>query len=114
MIIVGNLNSLSRTSTALPADSYQIGAIAGIVILVLVVLFLLGLFVIYRHKQKGKEPSMPAVTYTPAMRVINADYTVSGERPGAPWPGCLARSLGPGGVTVLSVCLSVLSENCVF
>ncbi|MBZ3884230.1 Multiple epidermal growth factor-like domains protein 10 [Sciurus carolinensis] len=79
VIIVGNLNSLSRTSTALPADSYQIGAIAGIIVLVLIVLFLLALFIIYRHKQKGKESSMPAVTYTPAMRVINADYTISGK-----------------------------------
>ncbi|OXB71938.1 UNVERIFIED_CONTAM: hypothetical protein H355_006927 [Colinus virginianus] len=77
VIIVGNLNSLSRTSTAIPADSYQIGAIAGIIILVLVVLFLLVLFIVYRHKQKGKETNMPAVTYTPAMRVINADYTIS-------------------------------------
>jgi hypothetical protein len=79
VIIVGNLNSLSRTSTALPADSYQIGAIAGIVILVLLVLFLLALFIIYRRKQKGKGSAMPAVTYTPAMRVINADYTMSGK-----------------------------------
>lgn len=74
---MGNLNSLSRTSTAIPADSYQIGAIAGIIILVLVVLFLLVLFIIYRQKQKGKETNMPSVTYTPAMRVINADYTIS-------------------------------------
>lgn len=81
VIIVGNLNSLSRTSTALPADSYQIGAIAGIVVLLLVVLFLLALFVIYRHKQKRKESSMPAVTYTPAMRVINADYTIAETLP---------------------------------
>ncbi|KAF7250309.1 Multiple epidermal growth factor-like domains protein 10 [Varanus komodoensis] len=77
VIIVGNLNSLSRTSAAMPADSYQIGAIAGIIILVLVVLFLLALFIIYRQKQKVKETNMPAVTYTPAMRVINTDYTVS-------------------------------------
>lgn len=86
VIIVGNLNSLSRTSTALPADSYQIGAIAGVIILILVILFLLALFIIYRHKQKGKESSMPAVTYTPAMRVINADYTISGQ------PGVLEGS----------------------
>ncbi|NXX69941.1 MEG10 protein, partial [Spizella passerina] len=83
VIIVGNLNSLSRTSTALPADSYQIGAIAGIIILVLVVLFLLVLFIIYRQKQKGKETHMPTVTYTPAMRVINADYTISETIPHA-------------------------------
>ncbi|KAJ7424587.1 multiple EGF like domain 10 [Pitangus sulphuratus] len=77
VIIVGNLNSLSRTSTAIPADSYQIGAIAGIIVLVLVVLFLLVLFIIYRHKQKGKETNMPTVTYTPAVRIMNADYTIS-------------------------------------
>jgi len=81
VIIVGNLNSLSRTSTALPADSYQIGAIVGIIILVLVVLFLLALFIIYRQKQKGKESSMPAVTYTPALRVMNADYAISETLP---------------------------------
>lgn len=61
------------------AASGSIGAIAGIIILVLVVLFLLALFIIYRHKQKGKESSMPAVTYTPAMRVVNADYAISGK-----------------------------------
>lgn len=83
MTIVGTLNSLSRTSAALPADSYQVGAIVGIVVLVLVVLFLLALFVIYRHKQKGKDSGMPAVTYTPALRVANADYTLSG-RTGVP------------------------------
>lgn len=76
VIIVGTLNSL--TSTALPVDSYQIGVITGIIVLVLLVLLLLLLFIIYRKKQKGKEPTMPAVTYTPAMRV-NADYAIAGE-----------------------------------
>ncbi|KPP75217.1 multiple epidermal growth factor-like domains protein 10-like [Scleropages formosus] len=79
VIIVGNLNSL--TSAAVPADSYQIGAIAGIIVLVLLVLFLLILFVIYRKKQKGKEPAMPAVTYTPAMRVVNTDYAMAEALP---------------------------------
>lgn len=92
VIIVGNLNSLSRTSTALPADSYQIGAIAGIIILVLVVLFLLALFIIYRQKQKGKESSMPAVTYTPAMRVMNADYAIAGKAGGPRGIGLLGKS----------------------
>jgi len=74
-VVVGSLNSL--TSAAMHVDTYQIGAIAGIVVLVLLVLLLLLLFIIYRKKQKGKEPTMPAVTYTPAMRVI-ADYTMGG------------------------------------
>lgn len=62
----------------MPVDSYQIGAIAGIIVLVLLVLFLLLLLLIYRKKQKGKEPTMPAVTYTPAMRVA-ADYAIAGR-----------------------------------
>ena len=73
---MGNPNSL--TSTAVPVDSYQIGAIAGIIVLVLLVLFLLLLFIIYRKKQKGKEPAMPAVTYTPTVRVT-ADYAIAGK-----------------------------------
>lgn len=78
IVIVGNLNSL--TSTAVPVDSYQIGAIAGIIVLVLLVLFLLLLFIIYRKKQKGKEPAMPAVSYTPALRVT-ADYAIADVLP---------------------------------
>ena len=72
---MGTLNSL--TSAAMQVDTYQVGAIAGIIVLVLLVLFLLLFFIIYRKKQKGKEPTMPAVTYTPAVRVT-ADYTVAG------------------------------------
>ncbi|XP_071399924.1 multiple epidermal growth factor-like domains protein 10, partial [Centroberyx affinis] len=84
VVVVGNLNSL--TSAAMPVDTYQIGAIAGIIVLVLLVLFLLLLFIIYRKKQKGKEPAMPAVTYTPAMRVA-ADYTIADAHP----PTCEAH-----------------------
>lgn len=75
VVVVGSLNSL--TSVAIQMDTYQIGAIAGIIILVLLGLFLLLLFIIYRKKQKGKESNMPAVTYSPAMRVP-ADYTIAG------------------------------------
>lgn len=74
---IGSLNSL--TSTAMHVDTYQIGAIAGIIVLVLLVLLLLLMLVIYKKKQKGKETTtMPAVTYTPAMRVT-ADYTMTGK-----------------------------------
>lgn len=84
VVVVGSLNSL--TSAAMHVDTYQIGAIAGIIVLVLLVLFLLLLFIIYRKKQKGKEPTMPAVTYTPAMRVT-ADYTIADAHP----PTCEAH-----------------------
>ncbi|KAF0038819.1 hypothetical protein F2P81_009303 [Scophthalmus maximus] len=84
VVVVGSLTSL--TSKAMQVDTYQIGAIAGIIVLVLLVLFLLLLFIIYRKKQKGKEPTMPAVTYTPAVRVT-ADYTITD----APPPTCDAH-----------------------
>uniref|UniRef100_A0A8C1P2H4 Multiple EGF-like-domains 10 n=1 Tax=Cyprinus carpio TaxID=7962 RepID=A0A8C1P2H4_CYPCA len=77
-IIVGNLNSL--TSAAVPVDSYQISAVAGIIVLVLLLLILLLLFIIYRKKQKGKESTMPAVTYTPTMRA-NTDYAIAEALP---------------------------------
>ncbi|KAI3361809.1 hypothetical protein L3Q82_001966 [Scortum barcoo] len=84
VLVVGSLNSL--TSAAMQVDTYQIGAISGIIVLVLLVIFLLLLFIIYRKKQKGKEPTMPAVTYTPAMRVT-ADYTIADAHP----PTCEAH-----------------------
>lgn len=74
-VVVGSLNSL--TTAAIQMDTYQIAAIAGIIVLVLLGLVLLLLFIIYRKKQKCKEPTMSAVTYTPAMR-IPADYTMTG------------------------------------
>ncbi|CAG5867095.1 unnamed protein product [Menidia menidia] len=73
-VVVGSLNSL--TSASMHVDTYQIGAIAGIVVLVLLVLLLLLLFLVYRKKQKCKESAMPAVSYTPAVRVT-ADYAMA-------------------------------------
>lgn len=70
-----SLNSL--TSAALHVETYRIGAIAGVIVLVLLLFFLFLLFIIYRKKQKGKEPSMAAVTYTSAL-TVTADYTIAG------------------------------------
>lgn len=78
VVVVGSLNSL--TSAAIQMDTYQIGAIAGIIVLVLLGLIFLLLFIVHKRKQKSKEPSMPAVTYSPAIRAP-ADYTISGTSP---------------------------------
>ena len=75
VVVVGSLNSL--TSAAMQVDTYQIGAIAGVIVLVLLVLVLLLLFIILRKKHRDKEPTMPVVTYTPALR-STADYTNTG------------------------------------
>ncbi|XP_023194177.1 multiple epidermal growth factor-like domains protein 10 isoform X1 [Xiphophorus maculatus] len=74
VVLFGNFNNL--TSASLHVDNYQIGVIAGIIVLVFLVLLALPLFIIYRNKQKSKEATMPAVIYTPAIRVTS-NYTMA-------------------------------------
>lgn len=90
-MVVGNLNSL--TSVAMHMDTYQIGVIAGIIVLVLLVLLLLLLFIVYRKKQKSKEPTMPPVSYTSAPRVTT-DHLVAGTSGfnTPPWHDCICYS----------------------
>lgn len=76
VVLFGNFNNL--TTASLHVDNYQIGVIAGIIVLVFLVLLALPLFIIYRNKQKSKEATMPAVIYTPAIRVTS-NYTMAGE-----------------------------------
>ncbi|XP_015252832.1 PREDICTED: multiple epidermal growth factor-like domains protein 10 [Cyprinodon variegatus] len=66
-VVTERFNNL--TSEAEHVNLYQIGVIAGIIVLVFLVLLLLFLFIIYRHKHRSKESPMPAVTYTPASGV---------------------------------------------
>lgn len=106
-VVVGSLNSL--TSAAIHVDTYQIGAIAGIIVLVLLVLFLLLLFVVYKKKQKGKEPAMPAVTYTPAMRVT-ADYTITEAHP-SPCDGQPSSYFSNPSYHTLTQCVGPLHVN---
>uniref|UniRef100_M4ANP8 Multiple EGF-like-domains 10 n=1 Tax=Xiphophorus maculatus TaxID=8083 RepID=M4ANP8_XIPMA len=80
VVLFGNFNNL--TSASLHVDNYQIGVIAGIIVLVFLVLLALPLFIIYRNKQKSKEATMPAVIYTPAIRVTS-NYTMADMVKGA-------------------------------
>ncbi|XP_008422037.1 multiple epidermal growth factor-like domains protein 10 isoform X2 [Poecilia reticulata] len=73
VVVFGSFNNL--TSASLHVDTYQIGAIAGIIVLVFLVLLALPLFIIYQNKQKSKEATMTAVIYTPAIRVTS-NYTI--------------------------------------
>ncbi|XP_016521765.1 multiple epidermal growth factor-like domains protein 10 isoform X2 [Poecilia formosa] len=72
VVVFGSFNNL--TSASLHVDTYQIGVISGIIVLVFLVLLALPLFIIYRNKQKSKEATMPAVIYTPAIG-ITSNYT---------------------------------------
>lgn len=72
------LNPYTKISPALGSERHSVGAISGIIILLLIIMVLLALFVWYRRKQK-KGHDMPSVSYTPAMRMTNTDYSLSGK-----------------------------------
>lgn len=72
------LNPYTKISPALGSERHSVGAISGIIILLLIIMVLLALFVWYRRKQK-KGHDMPSVSYTPALRMNNTDYSLSGK-----------------------------------
>lgn len=75
------LNPYTKISPALGSERHSVGAIIGIILLLLIIMVLLALFVWYRRKQKEKGHDMPSVSYTPAMRMTNTDYSLSGKGP---------------------------------
>ncbi|KAH0620098.1 hypothetical protein JD844_014694 [Phrynosoma platyrhinos] len=76
-LMMEELNPYTKISPALGSERHSVGAIIGIIILLLIIMVLLALFVWYRRKQK-KGHDMPSVSYTPAMRMTNTDYSLSG------------------------------------
>ncbi|PKU38172.1 hypothetical protein llap_11523 [Limosa lapponica baueri] len=77
-LMMEELNPYTKISPALGSERHSVGAIIGIIILLLIIMVLLALFVWYRRKQKEKGHDMPSVSYTPAMRMTNTDYSLSG------------------------------------
>ncbi|GCB81836.1 hypothetical protein scyTo_0022240 [Scyliorhinus torazame] len=78
-LLMDELNPYTRISPALASDRHSMGAITGIIILLLIIVLLLVLFSWYKWKQREKGHDMPSVSYTPAMRMTNADYSLSGK-----------------------------------
>ncbi|KAL8197428.1 UNVERIFIED_CONTAM: hypothetical protein K2H54_024417 [Gekko kuhli] len=78
-LMMEELNPYTKISPALGAERHSVGAIIGIILLLLIIMVLLALFVWYRRKQKEKGHDMPSVSYTPAMRMTNTDYSLSGK-----------------------------------
>ncbi|KAK9394123.1 multiple epidermal growth factor-like domains protein 11 [Crotalus adamanteus] len=75
-LMMEELNPYTKISPALGSERHSVGAISGIIILLLIIMVLLALFVWYRRKQK-KGHDMPSVSYTPALRMTNTDYSLS-------------------------------------
>ncbi|KAJ6662864.1 hypothetical protein lerEdw1_011068 [Lerista edwardsae] len=99
-LMMEELNPYTKISPALGSERHSVGAIIGIILLLLIIMVLLALFVWYRRKQKEKGHDMPSVSYTPAMRMTNTDYSLSGRQRGTNRLPAPLRQLG--GVSLLS------------
>lgn len=73
------LNPYTKISPALGSERHSVGAVIGIILLLLVIVALLSLFAWHRRRQKEKGNDMPRVSYTPAMRMTSTDYSLSGK-----------------------------------
>lgn len=74
------LNPYTKISPALSSERQSAGAVMGIIFLLLIIMAMLSLFVWYRQRQRDKGQDMPSVSYTPALRITNTDYSLSGEK----------------------------------
>ncbi|KAL2300701.1 hypothetical protein Nmel_013587, partial [Mimus melanotis] len=90
-LMMEELNPYTKISPALGSERHSVGAIIGIIILLLIIMVLLALFVWYRRKQKEKGHDMPSVSYTPAMRMTNTDYSLSDISQGSSSVHCFSN-----------------------
>ncbi|CAM2098950.1 unnamed protein product [Caretta caretta] len=90
-LMMEELNPYTKISPALGSERHSVGAITGIIILLLIIMVLLALFVWYRRKQKEKGHDMPSVSYTPAMRMTNTDYSLSDVSQGSSSVHCFSN-----------------------
>lgn len=77
-LMMEELNPYTKISPAHGSERHSAGAIIGVIVLLLIIMTLLGLFLWYRQRQKDKDHDMPNVSYTPAMRMTNTDYSLTG------------------------------------
>lgn len=73
------LNPYTKISPALASERQSAGAVLGIIFLLLLIMAMLSLVVWFRYRQREKGHHVPSVTYTPALHITSADYSLSGE-----------------------------------
>lgn len=76
-LVMEELNPYTKISPALGSERQSAGAVMGIIFLLLIIMAMLSLFVWFRQRQRDKGQEMPSVSYTPALRVTNTDYSLS-------------------------------------
>ncbi|KAJ8248723.1 hypothetical protein GJAV_G00227040 [Gymnothorax javanicus] len=71
------LNPYTKISPARASERQSVGAVMGIIFLLLIIMSMLMLFVWYRLRLQEKGHDMPSVSYTPALHITNTDYSLS-------------------------------------
>ena len=80
-LMMEELNPYTKISPALGSERQSVGAVLGIVVLLLLIAAMLALLVWFRCRQREKgNQNIPSVTYTPALHIHATDYSLSGER----------------------------------
>lgn len=80
-LMMEELNPYTKISPARGSERQSAGAVMGIIFLLLIIMAMLSLFVWYRQRQRDKgHESQPSVSYSQAMHLTNADYSLSGKR----------------------------------
>lgn len=75
------LNPYTKISPARGAGRHSVGAATGIILLLTLMVLLFGLFAWRRRRQQQKGRDLaPRVSYTPALRMTNTDYSLSGKK----------------------------------
>lgn len=78
-LMMEELNPYTKISPALASERQSAGAVLGIIFLLLLIMAMLSLVVWFRYRQREKGHHVPSVTYTPALHITSADYSLSGE-----------------------------------
>lgn len=61
-----------------PGEKKSWGAISGTVVLVFLVVFLLALVLLYRHRQRDKQNHTPNVSFS-TSRTVNSEHAIPGK-----------------------------------
>ncbi|TNN35291.1 Multiple epidermal growth factor-like domains protein 11 [Liparis tanakae] len=94
-LMMEELNPYTKISPALASERQSAGAVLGIVFLLLLITAMLGLAVWFRYRQREKEQPEPSVTFTPALHVNAADYSLSESPSSSCFSNPGYRTLGP-------------------
>uniref|UniRef100_A0AAV2LR24 EGF-like domain-containing protein n=1 Tax=Knipowitschia caucasica TaxID=637954 RepID=A0AAV2LR24_KNICA len=77
-LMMEDLNPYTKISPALASEQHSVGAVLGIVFLLLLILSMSGLVLWFRYRQREKAQQAPSVAYNPALHMGTTDYSLSG------------------------------------